>query len=215
MPVGLPGRLSKGAGTHLASWLQETTALTAEEGQALLDGTARPAAGPRAPLAERAEAGLWAAHGARAGHAKPVTGVAHSGDLLATKDAASLRLWRARGDFALLRVVTCAGPHVAFHPSGQFLVTGARGAAAAGGLKIWGPAGASAFAAGKKSIAVPGRRAPGLGREPAAEPAAFEAEQRAAAREAARAQMREAIAARRASARDDGGGDDSRPAPPT
>ena len=44
MPVGLPGRLSKGAGTHLASWLQETTALTAEEGQALLDGTARPAA---------------------------------------------------------------------------------------------------------------------------------------------------------------------------
>ena len=83
MPVGLPGRLSKGAGTHLASWLQETTALTAEEGQALLDGTARPAAGPRAPLAERAEAGLWAAHGARAGHAKPVSDVAHSGDLLA------------------------------------------------------------------------------------------------------------------------------------
>ena len=33
------GRLSKGAGTHLASWLQETRALSAEEGQALLDAT--------------------------------------------------------------------------------------------------------------------------------------------------------------------------------
>ena len=34
---GFSGRLTKGAGTHLASWLQASTALSATEAQALLD----------------------------------------------------------------------------------------------------------------------------------------------------------------------------------
>ena len=166
---GFTGRLTKGAGTHLASWLQEVDALTADEAQSLLD-THQPDGARSTPRGERAWAGLQGAHGKRMGHAKKITDVAFSGELLATKDPSSMRLWRARGDFALLRVVSCRGKHVAFHPCGQFIVTGTRGAANAapaagegdgcvpankqpvGGLKVWGPAGGSAFSVGKKSI---------------------------------------------------------------
>lgn len=144
---GCSGRLSKGAVTHLASWLQEVSALTASEGQALLDASEPAGSSPRG---ERARAGLREARGKQAGHAKPITDVATSGELIVTKDPRSMRLWRASRDFPLLRVVTCSGRHVAFSPTGQFIVTGTRGAAAvgedgscvpAGGLKIWGPAG--------------------------------------------------------------------------
>ena len=62
-----------------------------------------------------------------------------------------MRLWRARGDYALLRVVTAKGKHVAIHQNGQFIVTGTRGEGIEK-LKIWGPGGGSAFTAGKKSI---------------------------------------------------------------
>ena len=160
MPRGLPGRLSKGAGTHLASWLQEVQALSAEEGQALLDARGEEAgeeAGENVRGA-RAKEGLFAKHGARAGHSHKITDVCWSGEMVLTKDRASLRLWRARGDFALLRVVSARGLHVAVHPCGQFIVTGTRSAGAtserpkAGGLKIWGPAGVSAFSAGKKDL---------------------------------------------------------------
>ena len=159
---GFTGRLTKGAGTHLASWLQEVDALTAEEAQTLLD-THFPDGARSTTRGERAWAGLQGAHGKRMGHAKRITDVAYSGDILVTKDPASMRLWRARGDYALLRVVSARGKHVAIHPCGQFIVTGTRGAANgateddksvkhAGGLKIWGPAGGSAFTVGKKSI---------------------------------------------------------------
>jgi hypothetical protein len=130
-------------------------------------------------LRQRALSGLWEKHGKRAGHAKPITDVAYSGDLLITKDVSSMRLWRAHGgDYALLRVLTCRGRHVGVHRSGQFIVTGTREAAAivpsgdaveenaaassvSGGnraaaattvLKVWGPGGGSAFTVGKKSI---------------------------------------------------------------
>lgn len=132
-------------GTHLASWLQEVSALSVDEGQALLDGRAPATAEPRGA---RAVAGLEAAHDRRLGHATPRTDSAFSGDVLATKDPKSLRLWRARGDHALLRVVACPGRHVAFHDCGQFLVTGTRGAAGKG-LRVWGAGGGSAFTAGR------------------------------------------------------------------
>lgn len=143
-------RLTKGAGTHLASWLQEVTALTPEEAQSLLNA-AEPAGSE--PKGERAKEGLLAAHGRKLGHAKPVSDVAYSGEIIVSKDAGCIRMWRARGDFALLRVVSCAGKHVAIHPCGQFIVTGTRGAAVGRGeLKVWGPAGGSAYTAGKKTF---------------------------------------------------------------
>lgn len=185
---GIGQRLTKGAGTHLASWLQEVDALSVDDAQALLDNSSRADSTPKGTLAL---AGLHAAHGKQCGHAKPMTDVAHSGDLLLTKDPKSMRMWRARGDFALLRVVTCGGKHVAVHPCGQFIVTGTRGAVAAGaatatdnggvggddvaepvvpqqaaistkppgGLKIWGPAGGSAYTVGKKVITRDPRKA--------------------------------------------------------
>ena len=116
--------------------------------------------------------GLFRVHGKRCGHAKPITDVAYSGDVLASKDPCSMRLWRAGGDYALLRVVTCPGKHVRFHHTGQFIVTGTRlteqaaDANQAGDehahtpnasprgklLRIWGPAAGSAVGAGKKKI---------------------------------------------------------------
>mmetsp|Transcript_49694 Transcript_49694/g.158706 ORF Transcript_49694/g.158706 Transcript_49694/m.158706 type:complete len:155 (-) Transcript_49694:753-1217(-) len=124
MTKGLDGRLTKGVGTHFASWLQEVTAVEPDAAQAHLDAGVPASSTPRGELAHK---GLRAAHGKKAGHAKPITDVAYSGDLIATKDEGSLRLWRARSDFALLRVVSCRGPHVAFHPTGQFIVTGTPG----------------------------------------------------------------------------------------
>ncbi len=161
LPKGLSGRLTKGAGTHLASWLQEVTALTVEEAQTMLD-TSKPI--DSTVRGARAHAGLVEAHGKRAGHSKPITDIAHSGDLIATKDPRSMRLWRAHGDFALLRVVTCRGRNVSFHESGQYIVTGSRTehiecigdggkSADAGRLQVWGPAGGSAFGVGKRSVA--------------------------------------------------------------
>eukprot|EP00605_Chrysophyceae_sp_TOSAG23-4_P002281 GSChrysophyteH1.ASY1.ANO1.2527.1 assembled CDS len=150
VPKGLSGRLTKGAGTHLASWLQEVTALTQGEAQGLLDEAVSISSNKRGIVPLN---GLQDAHGKKAGHSKPISDVAYSGDVLITKDSSSMRLWRARGDYALLRVVTCRGPHVAFHPNGQFVVTGTRGSAPGqGGLKIWGPAGGGTQTAGKRKI---------------------------------------------------------------
>ena len=156
MPKGFPGRLSRGAGTHLASWLQETSALSATEGQALLDSTLENSNTVRG---DRAQTGLFAVHGKQCGHSKRISQIAVSGDIIATKDPTSLRLWRARGDFALLRVVACRGTRVAFHPNGQFIVTGNRtdDGKSKSNLKIWGPSGGGAHAAGKKSTTVGGR----------------------------------------------------------
>jgi hypothetical protein len=172
---GLPGRLSKGAGTHLASWLQESTELSPSEAQQLLNLNQTSA---RSTIrGERALAGLLTAHGKKAGHSKPITDVAYSGDLIISKDSGSMRLWRASGDYALLRVVSCPGVHVSVHSNGQFIVTGRRSAAVQeeggdGGegddassisgatrsrsscLKVWGPSGGSAFTAGKKNIGI-------------------------------------------------------------
>ena len=65
-------------------------------------------------------------HGKNCGHASKITDVAYSGDILITKDPNGMRLFRASGDFAMLRVVTAKGRHVSIHPCGQFLVTGTR-----------------------------------------------------------------------------------------
>ena len=152
---GLPGRLTRGAGTHLASWLQESTALSLEEGQSLLDSgfSVAESSGVRG---KRALDGLYQKHGKKVGHTNLVSDVAYSGDILISKDSGGMRLWRAGGDFALLRCVSAKGAHVAVHESGQFIVTGTRGREIGNKYrpKIWGPAGASAFATGKKNISV-------------------------------------------------------------
>ena len=160
--IGLPGRLTKGAGTHLASWLQHSEALTPSEGQELLDLsiTSNPNEINKENNnvnqgAKKIEA-LFAKHGRKAGHANPITDVAYSGDIIITKDMSGMRLWRASGDYALLRCVSARGPHVAIHCSGQFLVTGKRGNCMKG-VKVWGPAGGSAFSAGKKDITTGGK----------------------------------------------------------
>ena len=124
LPKGLPCRLSKGAGTHLASWLQASNALSPEEAQVLLDENGCSA--KASVRGARALEGLLAAHGKKAGHAKPITDVAFSGEILVSKDASSMRLWRASGDYTLLRVVAAGGKHVAIHRSGQFIVSGTR-----------------------------------------------------------------------------------------
>jgi hypothetical protein len=100
------------------------------------------------PRGAKALEGLLRAHGKRAGHSSPITDVVYSGDVLVTKDKASMRLWRAGGDYALLRVVTAPGKHVAFHHTGQFIVVGERGADTA---KVFGPSGGSAVGAGRKN----------------------------------------------------------------
>ena len=167
---GFPGRLTRGAGTHLASWLQESSALSSAEGQSLLDSNFSTASST--VRGQRALAGLFSKHGKKAGHSNPISDIAYSGDILVSKDKGGMRLWRASGDFALLRCVSSWGPHVAIHESGQFIVTGKRGqrvvetrGADKGSqdvsvknlrIKIWGPAGGSAFTAGKKRIVVQG-----------------------------------------------------------
>jgi hypothetical protein len=145
---GLPGRLTKGAGTHLASWLQEVNAMSVEEAQELLDSSESVSENKRGEISL---AGLLEAHGERAGHSRPFTNVAYSGDVLVTKDPVGMRLWRARGDYALLRVVSCRGNDAAFHPNGQFIVTGTRGGNGKH-LKIWGPAGGGGHTSSKRSI---------------------------------------------------------------
>ena len=161
------GGLAKGAGTHLASWLQEVSTLSSEDAQSILDGFG-PEGAPRGPSLAAALEGMRSVHGSRGGHARAITGAAISGDLLATKDPQSMRLWRSRGDHALLRVVTCRGDHVAFHPSGQFIVTGQRRRPEESASevdaqdfpkarmlkpKVWGPAGGSAYSVGKPGLA--------------------------------------------------------------
>ena len=103
---GLSGRLSKGAGTHLASWLQEVGNVGVEEAVSWLRA-------PRHAKTAQALADLRQKHGENVGHAGPVVDAAFSGELLATKDRRSMRLWRARGG-TLLRVVSaCPGAGVA------------------------------------------------------------------------------------------------------
>lgn len=159
LPKGLPGRLTKGAGTHLASWRQESTALTPDEAQILLDSSFSVASS--SVSGQRALEGLFSKHGKIARHTHAITSIAYSGDILVTKDLSGMRLWRAAGDFALLRCVASTGPDVVIHESGQFIVTGKRGSEIGSKgyrIKIWGPAGGSAFSAGKKSITMGVRR---------------------------------------------------------
>mmetsp|Transcript_18753 Transcript_18753/g.30093 ORF Transcript_18753/g.30093 Transcript_18753/m.30093 type:complete len:148 (+) Transcript_18753:80-523(+) len=144
MVVGLPGRLSKGAGTHLASWLQEVSNVLNEEANLWLEQ-------PKDPRTANVFAALTERHGKSAGHSQPIIDAAVSGELLATKDAKSMRLWRAR-DGALLRVVSaCPGKGVAFSPTGNNIVTGTCGTAQ---IKVWGPAGNSAVGCGNTKITV-------------------------------------------------------------
>ena len=139
--VGLPGRLSKGAGTHLASWLQEVDNIEPAEAMGWLEQDRHPRT--------RAEVeALRELHGRKAGHAGKIIDAAFSGELLLTKDETSMRMWRARGG-TLLRVVSaCPGDGVAFSPSGNNIVTGSLG----GRIKIWGPAGQSAVGCGNTKI---------------------------------------------------------------
>ena len=136
------GRLSKGAGTHLASWLQEVDNVSVDEAVSWLNE-------PRHPKTSQILEVLRESKGKNLGHAGPIVDAAFSGELLATKDKASLRLWRARGG-TLLRVVGgCPGNGVAFSPTGQNIVTGTGTAAK---VKIWGPAGGSAVGCGNAKI---------------------------------------------------------------
>ena len=141
--LGLPGRLSKGAGTHLASWLQEVSNITDEEALSWL-------AQPRHPKTEEVLVAVQGHHGSKSlGHSGPVVAASFSGELLATKDKSSMRLWRAR-DGTLLRVVSaCPGNGIAFSPSGSNIVTGS---AKTSKVKVWGPAGQSAVGCGNSKI---------------------------------------------------------------
>ena len=75
MPLGLPGRLSKGAGTHLASWLQEVSNVPEEEARSWLES-------PRHERTNEAVAALQHCHGKTVGHAGQILDAAFSGDLL-------------------------------------------------------------------------------------------------------------------------------------
>lgn len=139
--VGLPGRLSKGAGTHLASWLQLVSNVSEDEAAGWIRAERHERT---AELLKRVQE----IHGKKVGHSGKVIDAAFSGQLLATKDKSSMRLWRAR-DGNLLRVVTaCTGKSVAFSPTGQNIVTGTVGSK----IKIWGPAGGSAVGCGNAKI---------------------------------------------------------------
>ena len=139
--VGLPGRLTKDAGTHLASWLQLVSNVSEEDATTWVES-------PRHERTAGALKKIQELHGKKAGHSSRVIDAAFSGQLLATKDKSSMRLWRAR-DGNLLRVIgACNGKSVAFSPSGQNIVTGTVGSK----LKIWGPAGGSAVGCGKTKI---------------------------------------------------------------
>ena len=146
--VGLPGRLTKGAGTHLASWLQELSFdlsnVTPEEAYAWL-------LLPRNPRTDEILDKVRKHIGnENLGHNNPILTSAHSGELLVTKDEKSMRLWRSK-DGTLLRVVSgCVGNAVAFSPTGQKIVTGYIGKIEK--LKLWGPAGGSAVGCGKAKI---------------------------------------------------------------
>eukprot|EP00929_Paragymnodinium_shiwhaense_P040380 TRINITY_DN21093_c0_g1_i1.p1 TRINITY_DN21093_c0_g1~~TRINITY_DN21093_c0_g1_i1.p1 ORF type:complete len:147 (+),score=27.75 TRINITY_DN21093_c0_g1_i1:102-542(+) len=141
MAGGLPGRLKKGAGTHLASWLQEVGNVPLEEAAEWLRA-------PREEATTELLAALKQKHGKAVGHSGPIIDAAACGQLLVTKDAGSMRLWRAR-DGTLLRVITaCPGDAVAFSPSGNNIVTGTVG----GKIKTWGPAGQSAVGIGNTKI---------------------------------------------------------------
>jgi len=104
---------------------------------------------PRHPQTQAALEALRQRHGKTVGHAGKIVDAAFSGELLATKDAKCMRLWRAR-DGTLLRVVSaCPGDGVAFAPNGQNIATGS---VKLSRVQIWGPAGGSAVGCGKTKI---------------------------------------------------------------
>ena len=160
--VGLPGRLTKGAGTHLASWLQPSNAFSMPERQAILDSNCSSA--KAIEKGTKALECIRNVHGRKCGHSRPISDAAYSVEILITKDTQSMRLWRASGDFALLRVVGgVKGRHVSVHSNGQFIVCGERSVAVdVGSASVnnqttptcFGPSGGSAFTAGKKAISV-------------------------------------------------------------
>jgi hypothetical protein len=66
-------------------------------------------------------------------------------------------MMESSGDYALLRCVPSEGLHVAIHETGQFIATGTRGKALGDkgyDVKIWGPAGGSAFTAVRKVLLI-------------------------------------------------------------
>ena len=146
-PTELPGRLTKGAGTH--SWdvslLYILNFKDRHRKVSMLYSSKRARTSRRGcrrcrRCRPRRARRCWMPavrrrreprnNVPRAGHANKVTDVCWSGEMVLTKDKASLRLWRARGDFALLRLVSSRGAHVAVHSCGQFILTGTRGAGA-------------------------------------------------------------------------------------
>jgi hypothetical protein len=142
------GRLKKGAGTHLASWLQEVSNVAPEEAESWIQEKTPEDMKSNEKVIQILDK-LRGLYGRNAGHTGPIIDIAYSGELLATKDEASLRLWRKR-DCTLLRVVTaCAGDSVAFSPSGGNIVTGTPGSR---NIKVWGPAGGSAVGCGNSKI---------------------------------------------------------------
>ena len=137
------GRLTKGAGTHLASWLQEVSNIPQTEARSWLEQ-------PIHPKTAETLASLKRQHGKNAGHPGKIVDVSFSGELVVTKEVRSMRLWRAR-DGTLLRVVSaCKGDGVAFSPTGQNIVTGNKGDTSE--VTVWGAAGGSAVGCGKTKI---------------------------------------------------------------
>lgn len=155
MSKGLPGRLSRGAGTHLASWLQEVDRVVGVEARADAEAWLIRKKGMDEDEKLQAALGkLRALHGRSVGHSQPIVDVALSGEILITKDPKSMRLWRAR-DGTLLRVVSCSGNRVAFSASGQNIVSGlVNRDGNVSAFKLWGPGGQSAVGCGKTRITV-------------------------------------------------------------
>ncbi|CAD7958074.1 unnamed protein product [Amoebophrya sp. A25] len=154
------GRLTQGAGTHLASWLQEVGNIPEEEALAWLGLGEEEEQGEHERENNKIEdarkfvAELRKIHGKNCGHSGPLVDADASGDLIVTKCANSMRLWRKRGG-SLLRVVGgCPGNRVAFSPSGSIIVTLSYNSLLGHrkNLKIWGPAGASAVGCGNTKI---------------------------------------------------------------
>ena len=119
--LGLSGRLKRGAGTHLASWLQE---LSFELSHVSHEAVHQWLLSEPDPQTETVLPNVIKHVGTKSlGHNNPILSVAYGGELLVTKDEKPMRLWRAK-DATLLRVISgCPGDTVSFSPSRQKIVT--------------------------------------------------------------------------------------------
>ena len=119
--LGLSGRLKRGAGTHLASLLQE---LSFELSHVSHEAVHQWLLSEPDPQTETVLPNVIKHVGTKSlGHSNPILSVAYGGELLVTKDEKPMRLWRAK-DATLLRVISgCPGDTVSFSPSRQKIVT--------------------------------------------------------------------------------------------